>query len=57
MKKKYYCCNCGKENEFDTNHGTMELRENTNKKTDVYIVNCKCCDTVNRVEIDRSSNE
>ena len=58
MKKKYNCYKCGKENEFDTNSGIMELRENINKKnTDVYIVKCKFCKTENRIQLKRRANE
>ena len=57
MKEKYNCYNCHKKNEFDTNYGIMELRENINKKTDVYIVKCKFCGTENRIQVERRSNE
>ena len=59
IKVKYRCRKCKKENEFDTNYGIMELRENINTKTDVYIIKCKFCCTENRipVPVERGSNE
>ncbi len=56
MKRKFKCYKCGKEDEFDTERGRMQLTEEVQiDPYDVFIVTCKSCGAENRVKIKRET--